>query len=112
MEIKKNIGRRMQRLRLANGYTQEQLAEMVEASTTTISRMEIGKRMVGVEKLMQIAEALGVTVDALLYDSEEKLSETDEWDERIICLLEKCTADEKKYIWKMAEGVLNLHRNR
>lgn len=107
-KIRREIGRRTQRRRQAKGYTQEKMAELVGVSITTISRLETGERMVGVIKLMQIAEALGVTADALLYDPETKMPEADEWDERITCVLEECSSREKEYIWKMASEFLKL----
>lgn len=103
------IGKRVRRFRQANSYTQEKLAEMVEVSTTTISRLENGDQMVGVLKLMQIAEALGVTADTLLYKDETEKPASDEWDERIICLLEKYSVGQKKYIWRMMTELLELH---
>ena len=78
-----------------------------EASITTISRLENGEQMVGVLRLMQIAKALGVTADA--YDEETEKTVSDEWNERIICLLEKYSARQKKYIWKMMTELLELH---
>lgn len=108
MKKEKEIGRRVQWHRKNNGYTQEKLAEIVDVSTPTISRLENGEQMVGVLKLMQIAEALGVTADALLYEPKSEKTEVDEWDGRIIVMLDKYTARQKEYIWKVMMGLREL----
>lgn len=101
-------GKRIRKYRGLNGYTQEKLAELVEVSTTTISRLENGDQMVKVSKLMQIADALGVTADVLLYSSEPERTLSDGWNERITILLEKYSNRQKEYIWKVMKAFWDL----
>lgn len=62
-----NLGSRIRAERLARGITQEQLAEKVDISVNFMSLIENGRNM-SVETLVNIAKALGVTVDYLLSD--------------------------------------------
>ena len=62
------IGKRIQAARLSIGITQEQLAEKVNLSLTSISRLENGKAMVSIEKLFNIATALNTDLSVLLCD--------------------------------------------
>lgn len=48
--------------------TQEKLAERLETSAATISRYEAGKINLSVEKLQQIADALGCAPDDFFHD--------------------------------------------
>ena len=52
------IGTNIKNARIKAGYTQESLAEQVDVSLSVISRLETGRTMVSVAKLLQIAEVL------------------------------------------------------
>lgn len=108
IEMAAEIGKQVRRYREMNGFTQEKLAELVDVSSTTISRLENGDQMVGVFRLMRIADALGTTADALLYPSDPEQTESDEWKERMIALIEKYTDRQKKYIWKVMKAFSEL----
>ena len=103
-EMAVEIGRQVRKYREMNGFTQEELSELVDVSATTISRLENGDQMVGVFRFMRIAEALGTTADVLLYSSAPGHTETDEWKESMIALIEKYTDRQKKYIWKVMKA--------
>lgn len=60
------LGRRVTYLRERKGWTQKKLAEETGLSTTFISEVENDKRNVGTESLLQIAEALGASMDYLV----------------------------------------------
>lgn len=55
------IGDALRALRLARGFTGEQLAEMVGVAQPTINRYEMDERIPDEETLEKLAEALGVT---------------------------------------------------
>lgn len=55
------FGRRMRRIRLDIGLTQEGLAEKSGLHPTYIGGIERGERNVGLENIIKIARALGVT---------------------------------------------------
>ena len=65
------IGERIRNERIKRGYTQEQLAEMSDMSTSHISHVENASSKVGLPAIVRIANSLNITVDSLLQDSFE-----------------------------------------
>lgn len=64
-----NIGTNIKRLRLAKGYTQEQLAELLCVSGAAVSKWEAKNTYPDITLLLPLAEIFGVGVEALLgYD--------------------------------------------
>lgn len=59
------IGRRIHRLRKRADITQQMLAEKIGTSTAYISQLERGTKGISIENLVNIANALGVTVDTM-----------------------------------------------
>lgn len=64
----KEIGKRIRKYRKAVGLSQEQLAEKVGRSVTHISHIETGNTKLSLPVLVDIADALSVQTDALVYD--------------------------------------------
>lgn len=65
MSIKKELGKKIKRMRLSRGLTQEQLAEAVDVSQRTLSGIEIGENFVTAETLDRLIQALDTTPDEL-----------------------------------------------
>ena len=63
------LGRRIREERLKLNLTQENLAEDVGLTTAYIGQIERGERSLALDKLVLVANRLGVTVDYLLSDS-------------------------------------------
>ena len=61
-----NFTENLRALREKDGITQEQLAERMEVSRQTISKWESGASMPEMEKLVQLTEMFGCTMDGLL----------------------------------------------
>lgn len=68
---RKALGKRIRTERSNRKLTQEQLAEAAGVSTTYIGCVERGERSVTLEKLIDIANILHVTLDYLTMDSAE-----------------------------------------
>jgi len=66
MDMRKLVGRNVERLRRAQGITQEQLAERSGFSQQYISGLENGRRNPTVVTVYEIASALGSTPIELL----------------------------------------------
>ena len=66
MDMKKQVGRNVQRLRADKGWSQEELAFEAGLHRTYVSGVERGIRNPTVEVLGQIAKALGVPPGDLL----------------------------------------------
>lgn len=64
----KAVGRRIKAAREAQGLTQEELAARVNISTTHMSVIERGLKVPRLDTFVAIANALGLSADALLVD--------------------------------------------
>lgn len=62
------IGQRIRKLRKARGLSQEQLAEKVSISTTHMSHIETANTKLSLPVFIEIAQALDVRLDDLIYD--------------------------------------------
>ena len=61
------VGKLIRYHRLSKKMTKEELVFRIESSPAYISYMESGKKKPSLEKLMDIAEVLGVTVNDFVY---------------------------------------------
>ena len=66
--IEQMIGKRIQKIRQARGYTQQQFSEMVGLSTNYLSDVERGKSSVRLGKLAAIINALECSADEVFID--------------------------------------------
>lgn len=62
------IGQRIRKYRKAYNLSQEQLAEQIGISTTHMSHIETGNTKLSLPVFVDIAKALSVHTDELLYD--------------------------------------------
>ena len=60
-----SIGENIARYRKAKGFTQEQLGQLLGVTNQSVSKWESGVSMPDVMLLPEIANALGITLDAL-----------------------------------------------
>lgn len=61
MNIKKQLGSKIKRLRQKRGLTQEQLAEQIGIATRTLSGIEIGENFVTAETLEKVFDVLNIS---------------------------------------------------
>lgn len=61
---KKIIGKQIKKIRLENDFTQAELAEMCNLSTSYISCIETGKKRPGLKSLEKLGKSLHVKVEA------------------------------------------------
>ena len=66
--VEEIIGKRIQKIRLAKGYTQQQFAEMIGLSTNYFSDIERGKSSARLDKLVAIINALECSADDIFVD--------------------------------------------
>lgn len=65
------LGKRIKEKRIEKGLTQEQLGELCELSAAHIGHIERGTRILSVEVLFRISQALDTSIDRLIFDSVE-----------------------------------------
>ena len=92
----KAIGQRIKIARIKKGMTQEVVSYMVDVTPAHMSNIETGKTKVSLSTLIAIANALSVSVDALLCDNvlnvkvifeieaKELFSDCDEYEIRLL----------------------------
>lgn len=90
------IGQRIRKIRKAQGFSQETLAEQAGISVTHMSHIETGNTKLSLPVLVDLAEILDVRTDELLYDGvfAGRSSTIDE----IIQILDTCTAQQLRII--------------
>ena len=65
MGVKEELGKKIKRMRINRGLTQEQLSEAVDISQRTLSGIEIGENFVTAETLDKLVKALNTTTEEL-----------------------------------------------
>ncbi|MBE6686021.1 MAG: helix-turn-helix transcriptional regulator [Ruminococcaceae bacterium] len=68
-KVEQIIGKRIQKIRRAKGYTQQQFAEMIGLSTNYLSDIERGKSSARMDKLVLIINALDCTANDIFCDT-------------------------------------------
>lgn len=65
MGIKKELGKKIKKIRIERGYTQEKLSEMINISQRALSSIEIGENFVSAETLDNLLSVLEITSEDL-----------------------------------------------
>lgn len=65
MNIKKELGEKIKRMRKKRKLTQEQLAEMIDITPRNLSGIEVGANFVKAETLEKLLSALNITTEEL-----------------------------------------------
>lgn len=104
------IGQRIRKIRKARNLSQEQLSEMAGISITHMSHIETGNTKLSLPVLVDLANALEVRTDDLLYD--KVIAERSTATDTIVQLLEACTTQQLRVIEdliKAAKASLSQH---
>lgn len=77
------IRERLQKLRKEKGYSQEELAEILGISRQAISKWESGQSSPDINKLIQLSELYGVSIDTILKGTDDSVIDKDNSTESI-----------------------------
>lgn len=91
----RRIGEKIKQLRLAQGLSQEELAEYCGLSTSYISYIETGKRRISLKKLETMSKYLHFNVCILAQDDNNSL----------LYLLKNCTDTEKEFLYQLLNAI-------
>ncbi|WP_227430849.1 helix-turn-helix domain-containing protein [Psychrobacter sp. I-STPA6b] len=106
-ELSRNIGRAIAKNRQLAGLTQAQVAEYLEISNDAVSRMERGKIMPTVARLMQMADIFGCeTADLLTQSSVLALDQS----RRIQQLLAQLDEKERVQLLEIVETMVQWYQ--
>lgn len=89
------IGQRVRRYRKAQGLSQEELAARVGISVTHMSHIETGNTKLSLPVFAELAGALGVQADDLLFD---RVSERSRVLAELSDTLDRCTAQQLRIL--------------
>ena len=103
------IGIRIKETRNQQGISAEELAELANLSSVYISYIENAKRKPSLESLIKICNALGITLDELLYGN--LLYNPTEYQTDIDLLMADCSKNEKRFIYLILSTVKDILRS-
>ena len=103
MSFDAEIGIRIRKIRKERKYSREELAEYADISVNFLGAVETGKKGMKVQYLANIAKALNVTTDYLIYGS-EPLEENAE----INAILSSMSAEKRKKVEKMLIALVEM----
>lgn len=89
--IMEESGRRIAKLRIQKGYTQERLADALNIDRSYLSKIEAGKRSCSIDLVVQLSAFFGVSLDYLVLGKNgffETAELADSLDDIITCLAE------------------------
>lgn len=101
------LGKRIAAARKAAGLTQTELAKKVDIVVQYVSGIENGKKTVSLQKLIEMAEVLGTSIDELLYDTIP--TERAGYDREAQEIFANATEEEKKVLLKVL-GALRVKK--
>ncbi len=99
MDNKKLLGKRIKEIRKFKGFTQENLSEVIDIETSSLSGIESGRFFPSLHVLEKIANVLGVELVEFF-----KFSSVDvpvDLDKEIINIIENQNKDNKQIIYKL-----------
>lgn len=104
------IGQRIRKIRKARGLSQDRLSEMVNISVTHMSHIETGNTKLSLPVLVDLASALEVRADDLLYDKSDSGRSASV--DAIVQLLDSCTAPQLCVIEDIVKAAkISLHQH-
>ncbi len=97
----KEIGQRISNERRKYDLTREQLAELIDLSSTFLGQVERGEKKMGLEALIRLSEKLHVSVDYLLKGQHQPTSQKSADD--LYELIQNCSEKEITFFKKMVK---------
>ncbi len=105
-----SIGNRIKELRTAKGWTQAKLAEKSGVEPSNISHIERAATKLSLPTMVNIANALDVTLDEIAYGSLVKSTHVSV--KMINDILSDCTAEEIKSLSEVLKTTKNILRSK
>lgn len=102
-----SFSKRLSALRKKRGLTQHNMAEMAGVHVSQIRRYEAGGSQPSLEALRNLAMALNISADVLLFDEDER-APTDDWQLQFEAL-SKFTDKEKEVAKAVIESLILRH---
>lgn len=110
-DIRKAFGLRLKELRKQKGWTQKELVNQIDIRFAQLKRYECGMHMPPIEKLVQLSDILGVTLDYSITGNREQIQPLHNM--RLIERLQKLESfdnDDQEPIIKMTDAMIVKRR--
>lgn len=98
------LGEHIRSSRLKKGYSQEDLAELLDITPTHVKHIESGHRKPSVEVLFELADILNLSLDNLIFQTESTQSKTIRQIENI---LPKCSQRDLNVVLDILHSLQN-----
>lgn len=130
--MKIRINERLRELRIKSGYTQNQIARILNIDRSTYSYYEIGKTMPDVSSFVILAKVFNISISELLADESELHSVADSgnklnfirgkknsshiyelssYEKELVGLFRACSDDQKKKLLSSARSSMEAAKN-
>ena len=110
--LNNNVIQHIKQKRKEKGYTQEKMAELLNISYSNYSKIENGIVTPTLERLIDISQLLGVSLDYLVFGKINNDSEAYFYDiqqgQAIMSLLKECDKENLLYVIKFLEKIYSL----
>ena len=108
-----NLGNNLKKLR--EGYTQQQMADLIHIYKSSYSKMENDQQDISVDALIYIAKNFELTVDDIIYFGDksgipQKISMTDKKVLKQLQLINELEDEEKNILLKLIETFVSKKR--
>lgn len=95
-EISKSIGKKIKKIRISKGLTQEALAESIEISTDLLRNIENSRNIGSVPTILNLCNALDITPNFLFSDLIS--SKINDYDRGLLSLFDKISPEDKEIL--------------
>ncbi len=106
MENKKLLGKRIKEIRKFKGFTQEQLSEMIDIETSSLSGIESGRFFPSLHVLDKIANVLDVELIEFFRFSSVDIPK--HLDKEILSIIDKLDEKNKQIIYKFLVAAFSV----
>ena len=110
-DIRRAFGLRLKELRKQKGWTQKELAKQIDVRFAQLNKYECGMHIPPIEKLIQVSDILGVTLDYLVTGNRDQIQPLH--NVRLIERLqelERFDSDDQETIIKMIDAMIVKRR--
>ncbi len=109
------LGDSLKKLREGNGYTQQQMADLIHTHRSGYSKMENNQQDIPVDCLIQIAKNFGMSVDDVIYYDQNngvpnEISMDDKATLEQLQLINELDGEEKTILLKLIETFVSKKR--
>ncbi|MFL1676786.1 helix-turn-helix transcriptional regulator [Paenibacillus thiaminolyticus] len=101
------IGAKIRLYRLAKKWTQEDLAEAIGSTGSYIGQLERGEKNVRIQTLIKIADALDISIFALLENDHEEFLYQKQWVWDSVTLMLQQSEGKQKMIYNVIRAILD-----